>query len=1620
MTDFTAYLRLGVDSRDAVTAQKNLNNMAGAADKADRSFSVFESTASKLKGAIAGIGLVGATKQVIAYADAWTNVENVLTGVSASQTELASTQAKIVALSKDTFSSLDATARLYSEITRSVGELGVSQERVIGVTRTINNLFLAGGKSAAAASAAILQLNQGFASGVLRGDEFNSVAEGAPRILDAVAKYLNISRGALRDFAAEGGITAEILIGSLEAYEDQAQRAADITRRTFSQNAELARTFALEYVSSAAEIREFTADAGDVLVLFAKNLDIVANAVTGLAVIMGARLASSYAASIQSSMALAATARLETAAYAEQAAMTAKLAAEKQAAAVAELKASQQSVAARADSLRAVYMQIKAEQDLLQSKLASANAEMALEKARYKAQISDTGRLQSLSRMRVAETELSNATKALANSGRDRANVLAQLNAAEKLYATTSAQVVAAERAYTGAVTASSVATAEKTAAVGALTIASRAGAAATTVMNGALALVGGPAGLALIAAGALVYFATRASEAEKILEGLNPEVEGLAERFGMLGAAQKELARNELASNIGEQREKIASLNTQLAALNDSVARDPEGFFTEYQRDKILEVSASIESAQKELAAMQGQFDSIKTPQSEINAFITSMTGLNEVMGYFVQGNSVETFSMVPKTIAKETAKVSDEYKKLAYEIQKQIDLKGDESESASLAYDIQKGALEKLSVDEANRLVVLYKTKEAMDQAVTDAEKYADAVAKIQDAEFADLDRTLGKENKQWEYLEKQQQTFDSLIKSVDDFGGAWSRTGSIVADSLGSIVDVMDDYMSKMDSLVQAEADVAEARKIANNPKQIEDAEKAATKLSKERTKTEIASYRSIAGAAATMFKENSKGRKALHAVEKTLAAIELALAIKNTATELSLSATRTSAATAETGVNVAAGAAKFFAQSGWAGFAGVAAMVAAMAALGFSGGGGGGGGMSPEDIQAGQGTGTVLGSDEKSGSIANAQEKYLDVAFDQLVELRGIRDAMQGLSAGIAQLAVTFVAGGKFKGSGVSGLGKIQNVTVDDLFPGIAGARGILDKVGMTLGAFGAGDLLDNALKDIFGSTKKSIKDSGLQFGAQELGDILAGQLEVDYYNTIETTKKKLFGLSKKTSTKDELIDVDSAAADEITRIFGFMSTAVNESVSSLGLTTEKSLNDFVISIGKVSFKDLSGEEIQSELEAIFSQQADLMAEFLLPQITMYQQMGEGAFETLTRVAKEQAIFNDAIDAMGVSLGNVSAIIRIDVAQSIIDLVGGMENFTDLSSTYADKFISDAEKLAMLGGSLGDVFGDFGLSIPKTRDEFKALVSAQDLTTESGRKLFAALLEIAGATDEYISMIEDQREEMVNVSFSALQRSVNAEKAIIADQVAVLNTAISASKATYNALESSLAGMVISSNKTLAATRANAQSQLQGFLRGAQAGNLPSADDLKGALSVISQPSQKLFGTFEEFALDAARTAATIKELQDITGDQISSDEAALQELKDQSSYLDEMVTFAKEQIDILNGVDTSVISLVDAMNNFASTIGVQFPTTTSLAATNANQNETVAAKIEQVAQKQQADFKAHSDIMESSQIAIVENSLAIKKLLDKFDAIGIPLRDETISAITDPIVEAVSP
>tara|TARA_R100000231_G_scaffold33212_2_gene29112 strand:+ start:5282 stop:7558 length:2277 start_codon:yes stop_codon:yes gene_type:complete len=99
--------------------------------------------------------------------------------------------------------------------------IGVSLEDIVSVYNGFNTAARISGSSAVESASAFRQLSQALGSGALRGDEFNSISEQVPGILTAISQESGVAQGNLRDFAAEGGITSDIVIRALKRIETE-------------------------------------------------------------------------------------------------------------------------------------------------------------------------------------------------------------------------------------------------------------------------------------------------------------------------------------------------------------------------------------------------------------------------------------------------------------------------------------------------------------------------------------------------------------------------------------------------------------------------------------------------------------------------------------------------------------------------------------------------------------------------------------------------------------------------------------------------------------------------------------------------------------------------------------------------------------------------------------------------------------------------------------------------------------------------------------------------------------------------------------------------------------------------------------------------------------------------------------------------------------------------------------------------------------------------------------------------------------------------------------------------------------------------------------------------------
>lgn len=170
-----------------------------------------------LQGLLAAAGLGIGVAEIIETADAFKMLEARIKLATGEGAAFITGFEGVKKIADETFSGIENTGELFARISQAGEELGMAQEQVLAVTRTINEAIKLSGGSAASADAAITQLIQGLQSGVVRGEEFNSIMEQAPRLAKAMADGLGVTRGELRALSQDGKLTSEVVINAIRS-----------------------------------------------------------------------------------------------------------------------------------------------------------------------------------------------------------------------------------------------------------------------------------------------------------------------------------------------------------------------------------------------------------------------------------------------------------------------------------------------------------------------------------------------------------------------------------------------------------------------------------------------------------------------------------------------------------------------------------------------------------------------------------------------------------------------------------------------------------------------------------------------------------------------------------------------------------------------------------------------------------------------------------------------------------------------------------------------------------------------------------------------------------------------------------------------------------------------------------------------------------------------------------------------------------------------------------------------------------------------------------------------------------------------------------------------------------
>lgn len=530
----------------------------------ERQAAATSSAMSRLSGVAKSLMAALSVQQVASYSDAWTELNNkVSNSIRVGETQ-AEVMQRIFDVSQATQSSLNGTAVLYSRLERGTREYNTSAEDLVRLTTIINQGFAVSGATAQEAENAIIQLSQGIAAGVLRGEEFNSVSEQGSRLMIALADSLGVGIGQLRKMAAEGKLTTDVVVKGLLSQGDAIGKEFEKTTVSIAKGLQVAGNNITKFFGESSTVKSFSVAFRDSVISVSENLDQLGKILAVVAAVVGSRYVGAM------TMAAAATAK--------------------------QVLANRQLVIAERDSTATAALQAQG-----QLRAAEAAKIRALEEVRLAQMMKSTA---------ISATQAAAAEAALSAARTNAATAAGRYNAA--LEANAAAQNTAAAAASRASI--------------------------ATGIMRGALGLVGGPVGAAMLAGAAIYYFWQQAEKAKT-------EARELADGVENLTSNMKSMSQVQLSAEIAKLRGTIPQLTEDVADAQDAFNK-ATGRVKNYQRE-IDNWGESTKRGRQAAQAMQGALDdqavaaaNLESAQNRLSR-VQSTIGIAQaqVNGQFKQG---------------------------------------------------------------------------------------------------------------------------------------------------------------------------------------------------------------------------------------------------------------------------------------------------------------------------------------------------------------------------------------------------------------------------------------------------------------------------------------------------------------------------------------------------------------------------------------------------------------------------------------------------------------------------------------------------------------------------------------------------------------------------------------------------------------------------------------------------------------------------------------------------------------------------------------------------------------------------------------------------------------------
>jgi len=361
------------------------------------------------------------------------------------------------------------------------------------------------------------------------------------------------------------------------------------------------------------------------------------------------------------------------------------------------------------------------------------------------------------------------------------------------------------------------------------------------------------------------------------------------------------------------------------------------------------------------------------------------------------------------------------------------------------------------------------------------------------------------------------------------------------------------------------------------------------------------------------------------------------------------------------------------------------------------------------------------------------------------------------ANAGAMFGAAANAAAGIAGGIALGNLISGDKKLFGSQYATTATGaVAGAviGSVVPVIGTAIGAV-LGGALGGVINAAFGSSPKEYTDSGIS------GTLSAMTADVQEYSKW----KKAGGWFTSTKRGTEFTALNSELQKTLDASLRGIGGSIEFFAKSLGQPTD-AINSFSQDIN-LSFKDLSEQEIQKKIQDAVSGFETGLINSVFPTLNTFSYVGETIGVTLKRLSDRLIAVNNVFGALGLKLNELS-LTGANAANTLVELTGGIEAFTQKADFYYQNFYSVQERLNKNTDKLKEVFAQLGMALPTTREGFRTIF---ELFQQAGSpELVAAMLNVSSAFSDYISVVEQAEAQTVELMIARMQEGAAIENGL----------------------------------------------------------------------------------------------------------------------------------------------------------------------------------------------------------------------------------------------------------